>query len=145
MRPPDPRQRYRVAFDEALQRGEVDERLIAKGECEPWNAYLRGAELCERASEEWEWERIARQQRLTNFIGGILEIDFGLRVTNIDYARGIAARVEMANLAAPFVTARDYVRILDTGSMRHLRPSRVPHHVAANRRRLDGRRHAAGR
>lgn len=64
-RAPDPRERYRVEFDRALESGAVDEKLLAKGKCEPWNRYLRGAELALRTQEEWELERLEEQHRVT--------------------------------------------------------------------------------
>lgn len=81
----DPRERYRVEFDRALERGEVTPEALAKGKCEAWNGYLRAAELCVRAPEEWELERpIAWSRERTSSAPGIRRIMLATRRGSIE-------------------------------------------------------------
>jgi hypothetical protein len=131
---------HRVMRDLALERG--DEAAVV--ECE------RAAELCERAPEEWELVRATQTITLVTWgkwqPGEWIQIAderfdgpaplFGSRyIQSVDPANRTITLSALPAPSAVEITSHTYADWSEP------RPrSRVPPHVAANRRRLDGRR-----
>lgn len=152
----DARQRYRVEFDRACERGEVDPTALAKGECAAWNDYLRGAEMVERTPEEWELDRWHGNGFWLNGPHGRIFVTSNPGVRDTTYflvnhstfeflnreSGGLAAWLPSEPDPTPFFgidrTASTEFLARTIRVPRQPKPSRVPSHIP--QRRLDGRR-----